>query len=179
MKRIGRSLNSVIFWTLAMILLGCEPDLPGVQFKKFQGDFLEYAQLDSQYASEDKIRRDWYTSIIKAYDSYEFDDSIVSNLNLDSVRFEIICGTWCSDTRNQVPRFTKILDSLNVSPKKVNYHFVDRDKIALDSTFASEYEFKKVPVFVVFRNDVEIGSIIETPEKTLELDLKSILEDGN
>lgn len=177
MKRTGVGLKIVILCTSILLFTSCELTQPtGTQYIKFEESFVEYAKLDSNYLNEKKTQKLWNDEIREEYHFYKYNDTIISQNGLDSLRVEVICGSWCHDTRQQVVRFSKILDSLNFPTDSINYHFVDRDKIPYDSGFAMEYQFRKVPVIVFYKNGKEIGSIIESPDSTLEVDMKSILK---
>ena len=54
----------------------------------------------------------WWNS---AYNMYEVDSVDVEELkvNLEDVDIRIVMGTWCSDSRTEVPHFYKILDGIN------------------------------------------------------------------
>jgi len=93
-----------------------------------------------------------------------------------TVEITIVLGTWCSDSRREVPRFYKILDELNYNDDKLTVIGVDSDKQAPVIDF-EELKIEKVPTFIFYKKGFEIGRIIETPEKTLEKDIIKILSD--
>ena len=122
--------------------------------------------------------RDWFQA---SYMEYTIDssllDSVKSEMNmLDEIK--IFLGTWCSDSRREVPHFFKILDylgfpesrlfmvSLNNNPEKRKQSPGGEEK-------GMNIEF--VPTFIFYRNSGELGRIIESPEMTLEKDLERIL----
>jgi thiol-disulfide isomerase/thioredoxin len=115
----------------------------------------------------------WFDS---EYDNYETSKEEVELLSgkLDSVKIKIIMGTWCSDSRREVPRFFKILDELRFDFAKLEMVCVNREKKALDYEIAP-LDIKLVPTFIFYRNGKEIGRIIEVPETSLEADLIKIL----
>lgn len=86
----------------------------------------------------------------------------------------IVMGTWCSDSRREVPRFYKILDELNYPEKKITLINVDRSKVGIFNSIDS-LNIRLVPTFIINSNGVEIGRIIETPKESLEKDLSKIL----
>jgi len=86
-------------------------------------------------------------------------------------------GTWCSDSRREVPNFYKILDKLNYPDNKITLINVDRKKNGIEID-VSKLNIELVPTFIVYRNNTEIGRIIETPNESLERDLLKILENN-
>lgn len=115
----------------------------------------------------------WFNS---EFDNYSVDSVTLKNVSdkLKDVKITIVMGTWCSDSRREVPRFFKILDKLSFDQKNLTLICVDRNK----TTPAGEVEkldIKLVPTFIFYKNDVEIGRIVETPKETLEKDLVKIV----
>ncbi len=87
----------------------------------------------------------------------------------------IVLGTWCGDSKEKVPRFLKILDLLGTTFDDLKLIAVDREKTAPDMDVKGKYLIEKVPTFIFYKGDVEIGRITETPKVALEKDLFFIL----
>ncbi len=53
---------------------------------------------------------DWYNA---EYTDYEPDEFIIEEIksNINDVSIQIFMGTWCSDSRREVPSFLKILEN--------------------------------------------------------------------
>ena len=83
-------------------------------------------------------------------------------------------GTWCPDSRREVPRFMKILDLWKFPGEKVTFIGVDNAKLAPVGGY-DKLEIERVPTFIIFRNKVETGRIIENPVTSLEQDMLNIL----
>ncbi len=92
----------------------------------------------------------------------------------------IFMGTWCSDSKREVPRFMKIIDFLEIPRSHIILIGVNHQK----QTFNGEELGKnitKVPTFIFYKKDVirrkfiEIGRIVESPVKSLEKDIYKIL----
>ncbi len=115
----------------------------------------------------------------KQFETYESKNSVVKKINAITINggIEIVCvfGDWCSDSKLQVPRFYKLLDELNFPLTNTKLIAVDRTKKA-QSLDISEYKILRVPTFIVYFNEQEIGRIVETPNKSLEKDLLKILK---
>ncbi len=115
----------------------------------------------------------WFNS---EYTNYKPDSSTVEFLkdNLKGKTILIVMGTWCSDSRREVPRIIKVFDEAGFPESEFKIICVDRKKEAPGfdpDTLNIEY----VPTIIVYENGKEIGRIIETPIETLEEDLKNIV----
>lgn len=118
---------------------------------------------------------EWF---ISEYNSYQVNINIIkqiSSLLSESIQIVIIFGTWCGDSKEQLPRFFKIIDALNIPMDKIEMIAVDRKKLS-SNVDLSVYNLHKIPTFIIFKDKKEIGRIIETPTTTLENDLLNILK---
>lgn len=115
----------------------------------------------------------WYNS---EYDMYAPDSSLVSSFShlLSYVKIKVILGTWCGDSRREVPRFLKILDLAKCPEANYELICVDRKKKGT-SDETDSLSISLVPTFIVYQNSVEIGRITETPSESLDKDLNKIL----
>jgi hypothetical protein len=111
------------------------------------------------------------------YKSYDPDKDVLKKIKerREGVTITIILGTWCHDSKEQVPRFYKILDRLWWKKKDIRQYCVDTSKLAGDMDIR-EFDIVKVPTFIFYRDGREIGRIIETPVISLEKDMLMILE---
>ncbi len=115
----------------------------------------------------------WFNSGYKFYYPADSVITLLSDIKLD-YSIKIIMGTWCSDSRREVPRFYKLLDGLKFPETKVTLINVDRKKKGLDAT-VDDLNILLVPTFIIYNGSKEIGRIIETPITSLENDLLQIL----
>ncbi len=115
----------------------------------------------------------WY---IDGYSKYVIDDSASLNMVKSKVgKFNVLVfiGTWCPDSREHFPRFMKIMDEAGVSRKHIKVIGLDRDKKLKGLT--DKYDISRVPTFIFFENDKEIGRIVEHPRETLIKHIAKIL----
>ena len=85
-----------------------------------------------------------------------------------------IVATWCPDSKREVPRFFKIYDQAGLGAEQVTLVAVDRSKKDAGGLTA-KHDILRVPTFVFFRGDKEIGRVIERAVTTLEQDIAVIL----
>jgi tetratricopeptide (TPR) repeat protein len=121
--------------------------------------------------------REWFQ---KNYDEYEPDATVIEplkNMARKGFEVEIFFGTWCGDTRRELPRFVKTLDLAGWEQARVRYIAVDSALPAYKQSPGGETLNKgiyRVPTFIIMKNGKEAGRIVEHPVESLEADLLAI-----
>lgn len=115
----------------------------------------------------------WFNS---EYDNYNPDSVTVKEIayNYDDVKTTIVMGTWCSDSREQVPRFFKVMDEAGYPADNVNIICVNREKKDF-SGMVDSLNIELVPTFIFYKAGKELGRLVETPKQTMEEDIFEIL----
>ena len=110
------------------------------------------------------------------YPLYQPDFAAIQNLKslLINKKIIIVMGTWCGDSRLQVPHFYKVLDESGVAEKDITLIFVDETKKAADGLI-DKLNIDRVPTFIITSNEQEIGRITEWPLVTLENDMVELI----
>ncbi|MBK9291491.1 MAG: thioredoxin family protein [Bacteroidetes bacterium] len=110
------------------------------------------------------------------YEIYRPDAQTIEKLRplLDELEITIVLASWCGDSREQLPRFMKILDLAGYNSSRLTMIAVDSYKTGREVDVTG-LEIERVPTFIFSRNKHEIGRIVETPRETLETDLLHIL----
>ena len=121
---------------------------------------------------------EWFES---QYAKYEPNPADIDKLRepIKGLAIEAYFGTWCGDSRRQIPRLMKVLDAAGF----------DEKRLAMVGLSDRSMEFKqapgrperkrlvhRTPTVVLLRDGVEIGRIVETPATTLEADLLAMIE---
>ncbi len=126
----------------------------------------------SDYESRDDFK-EWFK---EGYESYVIDEetlSMISEVDKD-LTLECFMGTWCGDSRREVPRIYKILDYLNFDEEKLKIMSVDRKKVSPGGEQKGQ-NIHHVPTLIFYKEGKEIGRIIESPVGSLEEDFVDIL----
>jgi len=102
------------------------------------------------------------------------DSTVIKKLNVlkNKTNVKLFLGTWCIDSRRNVPNFFKTVQ--NMDSLTVEIWALDRKK-EIESNEHELYNIKRVPTFVFEKNGKEIGRIIEYPKTTIEQDILEIL----
>jgi thiol-disulfide isomerase/thioredoxin len=92
----------------------------------------------------------------------------ISDLLKDrAIHIIVVLGTWCGDSKEQIPVLRKVLDNLQNVDVSIEYIGVNRDKLA-GETDISSLGIIFVPTFIFYEKNTELGRIVEIPEGTME-----------
>ena len=173
--------------TLAMILTGCRIKEPVTGVKQETNMPQETNQAINYhdqttwvlgYFTCEQISRyphsEWF---LKGYADYQFNQDIVNKLteiNKDNITIKVVMGSWCPDSRREVPRFMRIIDEWKFPMEKITFIGVDDAKLSPVGEY-DKLNIERVPTFIFYRNNIELGRIIENPATSLEQDMLNIL----
>ena len=119
----------------------------------------------------------WYSSNHK---SYHVNSEIMASIKdvLAHHKILVFMGTWCGDSKREVPRFIKTLENVNFPMENLKIVAVDRRKGMYKKSPTGEewgLSIKRVPTFIFYKDGKETNRIIESPITTLEADIKAIV----
>ncbi len=86
----------------------------------------------------------------------------------------VVLGTWCGDSRREVPRLWRALEVAGEVPFAVRFVAVDRAKEAPGGALDG-LSVRYVPTFIVRRGGVEVGRVVEGAPEGLEVALGALL----
>ncbi len=111
------------------------------------------------------------------HDSYKPDQVAVAKIasQASSLSFVVFGGTWCSDTRDLLPAFYQVMEQAHVAESHITLHLVDRTKKAADGS-TDTYAITNVPTFVVLRDGMPVGQVVESVKKNIESDIADLLK---
>jgi thiol-disulfide isomerase/thioredoxin len=119
----------------------------------------------------------WYS---KNNDDYQPNLQIVEALkktNPSKYTMKIFFGSWCGDSKRELPKMTKVLEKLSFPQKNLTLIGVDDStEVYKQSPQRQEAGMNvfRVPTFIVYENGKEVGRIVEYPTETMERDLLKI-----
>lgn len=133
--------------------------------------------VDIESMKQDTSYADWFDKDYTNLNS--LDSNIIWKNNLKDIKVEIFFGTWCGDSKKNVPEFIKLWDHLGFSRDQLSliavYDNTDKSK---NKTSPNNEELGKyihrVPTFIFYKNNQEIARIVEHPVNSLEIDLSQI-----
>ena len=122
----------------------------------------------------------WFS---KNNDEYVVNSNVVKQLkdSLNLYEIKVFLGTWCGDSKKEVPRFYKIIEATKFPEEQLQVVAVDRTENAYKQSPNHEEKglnIHRVPTFIFYKNGKEINRIVEHPKETLERDILNIVIDN-
>ena len=122
--------------------------------------------------------RDWYQ---KNYEAYSPDQNTIDNFSeaLKAYSITVFMGSWCGDSKREVPTFFKILHQADFPMSALTLVAVDRAPDSYKQSPGGEQEglnIHRVPTFIFNKNGKEVGRISERPVVSMENDILSMLK---
>lgn len=119
----------------------------------------------------------WYDTM---YAPYQPDQTTIAQLQplLQHKTVEVFLGTWCGDSRREVPRLVKLLQAARFDTAGLVLIFTSNAPDAYKQSPQHEEQNKfihRVPTILVYDGPKELGRIVETPVVSLEKDLLAIV----
>ena len=120
--------------------------------------------------SRDDLLND-YSAFSEEYDEYSPSKEELSTIKaLQGKQVLVFLGTWCHDSKREVPRFLKLLDTAKVQLGSLKLVAVGYDKLD-PAGLAKQYDLMYTPTIIVLDGEKELTRMIEKPKQSLALDL--------
>jgi len=95
--------------------------------------------------------------------------------NINDYEIKLLMGTWCGDSKREVPKFMKILEEANYKLDNIQLVAVDRNKTT-PSGIEQQLEVTRVPTIVFFKNGTEVNRFVEYAQgESIEEDIAKIV----
>jgi thiol-disulfide isomerase/thioredoxin len=119
----------------------------------------------------------WYTANNSAYEPNAQIIESLKKTNPSKYSIKIFFGSWCGDSKRELPKMTKLLERLSFPAKNLTLIGVDDSTEVYKQSPQREeagLNIFRVPTFIIYENNKEIGRIVEYPTETMERDLLQI-----
>ena len=162
-----------------VLLYACSPKISGTNNKLSvdSGGKPMLIGTCSQSALQKAPFSEWFD---KNYSDYKVNDTVTEKIKplINGKSFLLFMGTWCGDSKREIPRMLKILKDCGISKSQIKLVMVDNH----DSTYKQSpgheetgLNIHRVPTMIVYENSNELGRIVESPIVSIENDLFAIL----
>jgi thiol-disulfide isomerase/thioredoxin len=163
------------FFLLMILAVGCAPKVNQEIYSDHESETILLGEVNWDGFTKEPYS-EWFGP---NYKNYQVDSTTIDMIagKTDDITILTFMGTWCSDSKAQVPQFYKILDYLKYDLSGMMVIAIDRSDDGLIIPEASQkYEIVHVPTFIFIKGGKEIGRITEYPVKTIEKDMVDIIE---
>lgn len=155
-----------------LVLIFCFTSVNSQTKEDRNGNLIGYIQK-SDFLTQ-KFKK-WF---IPNYNKYEPNEKVVKKIkkNLKNITIVSFVGTWCHDSKREIPRLYKILETADFDfSNNARMVGITRGKKTPDN-LQEGYNIKHTPTVIFYKNGKEIGRFVEHARQTLEKDILKILK---
>jgi len=119
----------------------------------------------------------WFS---KNYEDYVLNEELIKQFASELKEYDItlFMGTWCGDSKREVPRFYKILEACNFPMEQLTVVALSRQPDIYKQSPQHEeagLNIHRVPTFIFYKDGKEVNRIVEEPVQSLEEDILNIV----
>ena len=165
-------MKKIILYSTIIALLSCKVQQNQTTTKKNSTDLIGFVNKASFNTSP---YNKWFNEGQGTYRP----DTLTINLlqkELKGIQIKGFIGTWCGDSKREIPHFFKILDQVGFNTKDLELIAVDRNK-KTPNNLQKVFNIKKVPTFLFYKQGKEIGRYVEYARESLEKDILQIVSE--
>ncbi|CAM1352550.1 MULTISPECIES: thioredoxin family protein [Tenacibaculum] len=165
-------MKKIVYFFVTLLIVSCASTPKNLATKNENGNLVGIAtKKDFQ---QEPYGSDWFNDF---YSYYETDKGTVEKLKpyLKDIKIKGFMGTWCGDSKREIPNFYKILDEAEFDYKNLELVTVNRQKKA--NGLEEGFNVIRVPTFIFYKDGKEIGRFVEhaIEDSSVEEDFLKIL----
>lgn len=165
-------MKKIVYFFVTLLIVSCASTPKNLATKNENGNLVGIAtKKDFQ---QEPYGSDWFNDF---YSYYETNKGTVEKLKpyLKDIKIKGFMGTWCGDSKREIPNFYKILDEAEFDYKNLELVTVNRQKKA--NGLEEGFNVIRVPTFIFYKDGKEIGRFVEhaIEDSSVEEDLLKIL----
>ena len=119
----------------------------------------------------------WFT---KNYEDYQTNQTLINEIasELKTYSITLFMGTWCGDSKKEVPRLYKVLEACDFPMDQLTVIAVSRASDMYKQSPQHEevgLNIHRVPTVIFYKEGKEVNRIVEHPMATFEEDIQNII----
>ena len=129
-----------------------------------------------KFTKEDLQQAPYATWFNKGYEEFTPSAEAIATIKNNISEYEIVgfVGTWCPDSRREIPKFFKILDEAGFDLSKLTMVGVTRNKNTPEN-LEEGYNMHRVPTFIFMKDGKEVNRFVEYAAESTEEDIAKIV----
>ena len=134
------------------------------------------SMIVGKFTKEDLLKPPFATWFEKGYNDYQPDAEALATIKNNISDYEIVgfIGTWCPDSRRELPKMFKILDEAGYDLSKLTMVGVTRGK-STPENLEEGYNMHRVPTFIFSKDGKEVNRFVEYEVESIEADIAKIV----
>lgn len=155
-----------------------KPSEPTVQETPAEAPPAIQGMIVGNFTKEDLQKEPYASWFNSGFESFNPADEAMQTINNNISDYEVVVfmGTWCPDSRREVPKLLKILDKANYDLSKLTMVGVDRSKTTPEKLEA-EYDIRRVPTIIFLKDGKEVNRFVEYAKESIEADIAKIVSE--
>ncbi|WP_417876214.1 thioredoxin family protein [Winogradskyella sediminis] len=134
-----------------------------------------------KHGLESNNYQSWFST---NFEDYNVNDTIISSIAPELKHYDIIVfmGTWCGDSKQNVPKLYKVLEACNFPMDQLTVVAVSRAPNLYKQSPQHEeagLNIHRVPTIIFFKDGKEVNRIVEYPMHSFEEDIEQIITNTN
>ncbi|MDH7911775.1 hypothetical protein [Winogradskyella sp. SYSU M77433] len=118
------------------------------------------------------------------FEDYKPNQKLVNDIasDLKNYNITVFMGTWCGDSKKEVPRLYKVLEACNFPMDQLTVIAVSSSSSLYKQSPQHEeagLNIHRVPTIIFYKNGKEVNRIVEHPVTSFEKDIKQIISSNN
>ncbi|MCJ7758973.1 MAG: thioredoxin family protein [Gillisia sp.] len=138
----------------------------------------QQGMLIGKFTKED-LQKPAYESWFKSgYDNFKPSAEAMETIknNISDYEIMVFMGTWCGDSKREVPKLLKILDKAGYDLSNLTLVGVSRSKTTPEKLEVG-WDINRVPSIIFIKDGKEINRFVEYPSETIEEDIAKIVSE--
>ncbi|TRO64027.1 thioredoxin family protein [Christiangramia sabulilitoris] len=145
--------------------------------KDLKTETVQKDMLLGDFSKEELQQKPFSNWFQPAYEDFSPNSEAMATIreNIDDYEIKVLMGTWCGDSKREVPKFLKLLDEANYDYQKLELVAVDRNKTTPNKV-EEELEVHRVPTIIFYKDGKEVNRFVEYPQgQSIEEDIAKIV----
>lgn len=115
----------------------------------------------------------WFDPMYRSYKPDPEQLEIIKK-NINDYKIRAVMGTWCVDSKREIPKFFKLLELSHFDMKNLDLEGVTRAK-ELPGDEHTALDVHRVPTIIFYKDGKEVGRFVEYPQEEFENDIAKIV----
>lgn len=132
--------------------------------------------LIGKFTKEDLLKAPYNGWFNAEYDNFKPSAEAVETIknNISDYEIMVFMGTWCGDSKREVPKLLKILEEVGYDLSNLTMVGVNRNKTTPEN-LEEGWELDRVPTIIFTKDGKEINRFVEYPRESIEADIAKIV----